>query len=197
VANSVLLVQDFTHDQRQISHAIDQLAPGGGTALWDAVTFAAHKLAARPENQPVARLLVVISDGKDNSSGASLKEAIQAAGSGEVFVYTVSATDVHGGDDQPPMGAPVLVGDRALKLLAERTGGAAFAPRTLSGLDRGLQQVQRVIGSRYLISYKPALFQADGKYRTIEISARKSGHKLRVYARKGYFARLNSKPENF
>ena len=37
VNNSVLVVQDFTADHALTEHAIDQLAPGGGTALWDAV----------------------------------------------------------------------------------------------------------------------------------------------------------------
>src|SRR5208283_2677753 len=61
VNNSVLLVQDFTPDRTLLSHAVNQLAPGGGTALWDAVAFAADKLASRPEVRPVARVLVVIS----------------------------------------------------------------------------------------------------------------------------------------
>lgn len=70
---SVLLVQDFTSDQTLTARAVAQLAPGGGTALWNAVTFAADKLATRPELQPVARVLVVISDGVDNSSSVSLQ----------------------------------------------------------------------------------------------------------------------------
>jgi Ca-activated chloride channel family protein len=188
VANSVLVAQDFTHDQRQLAHGIDQLAPGGGTALWDAVSFAAQKLAGHPETQPVARLLVVISDGQDNSSQTTLKEAIESAETGDVFVYTVSSTGINP-EDQPAMGAPLLVGGRALRLLAERTGGAAFEPKTFGGLDRSLEEVQRVIRSRYLISYKPALFRSDGQYRAINISAQQSGHKLRVYARKGYYTR--------
>jgi von Willebrand factor type A domain len=52
VANSVLLVQDFTNDQQRIGHAIDQLAPAGGTALWDAVAFAAEHLAKRETRAP-------------------------------------------------------------------------------------------------------------------------------------------------
>ena len=86
----MLLVQDSTSEQQRMSHAINQLAPAGGTALRDAVSFAAHKLASRPEPRPVARALVVISDGNDNSSGATLQEAIESAEHGEVFVYTVS-----------------------------------------------------------------------------------------------------------
>ena len=193
VANSVLLVQDFTSDQQQMSHAINQLAPSGGTALWDAVAFAADKLAARPEDQPVARMLVVISDGKDNSSSVALKEAIAAAQRGEVFVYTVSTRELSENDnlmsnDQYP------VGDHALKVLAEDTGGAAFMPGSIRWLNRGLDDLQEVIRSRYLISYKPAMFKHDGQYRAIDISAQKSGRKLRVYARKGYYAGVASPP---
>jgi Ca-activated chloride channel family protein len=197
VANSVLLVQDFTSDQERMSHAIDQLAPAGGTALWDAVSFASHKLASRPETQPVARALVVISDGNDNSSGATLKEAIESAEHGEVFVYTVSTPAVGMGEEQTSGGDPALVGAHAMKVLADRTGGAAFVPNSLRGLDHGLDEVQQVLRSRYLISYRPALFKDDGQYRAIDISARKSGHKLRVYARRGYYARVDSGEEDF
>jgi VWFA-related protein len=195
VANSVLLVQDFTNDQQRISHAVDQLAPAGGTALWDAVNYAAQKLASRPETQPVARMLIVISDGKDNSSSATLTQAIASAQSGEAFVYTVSAGGADNGENPHVLGEAVLVGDRALKVLSERTGGAAFLPNSIRGLDHGLDELQQVIRSRYLISYKPAHFKADGQYRAIDISAQKSGHKLRVYARRGYYARVNTSGE--
>jgi hypothetical protein len=76
--------------------------------------------------------------------------------------------------------------------LAQRTGGAAFSPGSAGSLKRSLAEVQEVIRSRYLVSYKPALFRHDGQYRTIDITAEKSGRKLRVYARKGYYAHVNS-----
>jgi VWFA-related protein len=188
-ANSTLLVQDFTSEQPKMVHAIDQLAPAGGTALWDAVAFAADKLAARPEDQPVARILVVISDGKDNSSTATLKEAIATAEHGEVFIYTVSTREASDTSDDPTVTADHdPVGNRALRVLAENTGGAAFVPGSVRWLNKGLDDLQEVIRSRYLISYKPASFQRDGRYRSIDISAQKSGRKLRVYSRKGYYA---------
>jgi Ca-activated chloride channel family protein len=197
VANSVLLVQDFTSDQERMSHAIDQLAPAGGTALWDAVAFASHKLASRPETRPVARALVVISDGNDNSSGTTLQQAIEGAERGEVFVYTVSTAAAGNGEGPSSGGDPAVVGAHAMRVLADRTGGAAFVPNSLRGLDHGLDEVQQVLRSRYLISYRPALFKDDGQYRAIDISARKSGHKLRVYARRGYYARVDSGEEDF
>lgn len=181
-SNSVLLVQDFTGDQKLIAHAIDRLVPAGGTALWDAVSFASDKLAGQREAQPVARILVVISDGVDNSSNATFKQAVNQAQHGEVVVYTVSTRE------ETKSVVESLVGEHALKTLAELTGGAAYTPGAARRLNSSLADLQQVIRSRYLVSYKPALFKRDGQYRAIDITAEKDGHKLRVYARKGYFA---------
>jgi VWFA-related protein len=182
VNNAVRLVQDFTADQTLSSHALSQLAPGGGTALWDAVSYAADKLATHPESQPVARILVVISDGEDNSSSVTLKQAIATAQSGEVAVYTVSTSD---DISQEPS---VLLGKHALRTLSDLTGGAAFVPGSVRHLDSSLADLQQVIRGRYLISYKPASFERDGRYRSIDIEAEKEGRKLQVIARKGYYA---------
>jgi len=88
----------------------------------DAVAFAADKLATHREAQPVARILVVISDGEDNSSSITLKQAIARAQHDEVAVYTVSTGE--GLSEEP--GA--LLGDHALRTLSELTGGAVFTP---------------------------------------------------------------------
>jgi Ca-activated chloride channel homolog len=182
VNNSVLMVQDFTADQALTAHAIDQLAPGGGTALWDAVGFAAEKLANHAETQPVARMLVVISDGEDNSSASTLKEAIGKAQQTEVAIYTITTRE---SIDKDASGA---VGDHALKTLSGLTGGTAFAPGSARGLSNSFGELQQVIRARYLVSYRPSAFEMNGAYRAIDIKAEKNGHKLTVYARKGYYA---------
>ena len=90
------------------------------------------------------------------------------------------------------------MGEHALSTLADLTGGAAFTPGSVRSLNGSLIELQQVIRSRYLISYKPALFKRDGQYRAIDIKIEKDGHKLRVYARKGYFASANTpKTANF
>ncbi len=182
VNNSVLLVQDFSGDQARIARAINQLAPGGGTSMWDAVAFGAQKLADRPETEPVARVLVVISDGEDNMSSGTLKEAIASALRNEVAVYTVSTRDEIRQDPSAE------VGDHALRTLSDLTGGAAFVPGSVRRLKGSLAELQEVIRGRYLVSYRPDSFQRDGSYRAIDIKAEKNGHKLKVYARKGYYA---------
>jgi Ca-activated chloride channel homolog len=186
-SNSVLLVQDLTGDNNRISAAINKLAPAGGTALWEAVAFAAEKLASRPEEQPVARMLVVISDGQDNTSSVSLKHAIEAAENGDVIIYTVSTREDR--DLNVAMKDSASLGDRALRTLAESTGGKAFFPGSIGHIGHSLDDLQQLIRSRYFVSYRPDLFKRDGQYRTIDITAQKSGRKLRVYVRKGYYAR--------
>jgi Ca-activated chloride channel homolog len=178
----VLMVQDFTADQAQTARAIDQLAPGGGTALWDAVGFASEKLSAHAETGPVARMVVVISDGEDNSSTSTLKEAIAKAQQGEVAVYTITTREAADKDGSG------VVGDRALKTLSGLTGGTAFAPGSVHGLGVSFGELQQVIRARYLVSYRPSGLEMNGEYRGIEIKAEKDGRKLTVYARKGYYA---------
>jgi Ca-activated chloride channel family protein len=101
----------------------------------------------------------------------------------EVIVYTVSTGKLVG-----EAGPGDSIANGAMRVLAAGTGGAAFFPDSLGNLDRRLSDLQQVLRSRYLISYKPAQFSADGSYRTIEVTAHKSGHKLRVYARHGYYS---------
>jgi VWFA-related protein len=186
VNNTVRLMQDFTADKPTMSRALGDLVPSGGTALWDAVAFAADKLASRPEQHPVARILVVISDGENNSSIATLKESVEHAQRGEVAVYTVSTRDY--GNDQPA----AVVGEDALSTLSSLTGGAAFRPGSLHRLNGSLADLQQLIRGRYMVSYKPASFERDGRYRAINIKAEKDGHGIKVYARKGYYASITS-----
>jgi VWFA-related protein len=182
-SNSVVLAQDFTPDLKQLTHGVDQLVPVGGTAIWDTIAFAADKLAERQEGYPVAKILVVISDGDDNSSRATLKQAIERAERDEVIIYTVSTRysedEIYGYD---------LTGNQAMKVLAKLTGGMAFFPGSAGHLNRSLAELQQVIRSRYWISYRPALFNPDGHYRSIAIAAEKSGRRLKVNARTGYYS---------
>src|SRR5882724_4349251 len=179
---SALLVQDFTSDQTLTARGVAQLAPGGGTALWNAVAFAADKLATRPESQPVARVLVVISDGEDNSSSVSLQQAIWAAQRGEVAVYTVSTKE------GPKYEVDPLAGMPALKTLSGQTGGTTFTSGSIGDLERSLADLQQVLRGRYLVYYRPSSPQTDGRFHAVDIKAEKDGHKLKVYARKGYYA---------
>jgi Ca-activated chloride channel family protein len=179
------VTQDFSADPVELGKGIDALANGGGTALFDAVSFACRKLGEYPDGERVARVLVILSDGEDNSSHGSLKQSIQVAEKTGVTIYTISTREDVGDKTDA---------DRVLEVLAERTGGEAMFPMDLHTLGASFDKLRDLIRSRYFIAYKPASFQPNGSYHTINIIAEKNGKHLQVRARKGYHARLEATP---
>ena len=177
------VTQDFSADPIELGKGIDDLANGGGTALFDAASFACRKLGAYPDGERVARVLVILSDGEDNSSHSSLKQSVQVAERMGVTIYTVSTREDIGDKTDA---------DKVLEVLAERTGGEAMFPGDLHTLGSSLDKLGDLIRSRYFIAYKPSDFQPNGSYHTISIIAEKNGKHLQVRARKGYHARLEA-----
>jgi VWFA-related protein len=171
------LAQDFTDNVQQLSDGIHRLRDGGGTALYDAVYRACKEkfLSDRPDH-PTRKAIVVVSDGEDNQSEVSRAQAIEMAQRAEVIIYAISTDD----------SGLILRGDKVLVQLAEATGGRAFFPFKMKDMTRSFAAIEDELRSQYVVSYKPADFDADGRYRSIEISALKKD--LQVRARKGYFA---------
>ncbi|MFZ0562155.1 MAG: VWA domain-containing protein [Terriglobales bacterium] len=184
-ASEPTVTQDFSAEPAELGKGIEKLTNGGGTALFDAISFACWKLAAYPEHEQVARVLVILSDGEDNSSHSSLKQSIQVAERTGVTIYTVSTREDRGDKTDA---------DKVLEVLAERSGGDAMFPGDMHTLSASFDKLHDLIRSRYFIAYKPADFQPNGNYHTIDVIAEKDGKRLQVRARKGYHARLESIP---
>jgi len=182
-AENVTVTQDFTADHERLTAGVNQLKNNGGTALFDAVSYACWKLAAYPERERVARVLVVVTDGEDNASHTSLRQTIRDEEATGVTVYTISTKEDLGDKTEA---------DKVLQTLAERSGGEALFPGDISTLGRSFDKLRDEIRSRYLVAYRPADFEPNGKYRTISILAEKNGKRLQVHARKGYHARVES-----
>jgi Ca-activated chloride channel homolog len=174
------VTRDFTANSAELRGGIGQLKNGGGTSLFDAVSFSCRKLWEYPEAGRVALVLVVLSDGEDNSSHRNLKQVLQEAESTGVTIYSVSTSQ----------SASVQTdADRVLQVLAERSGGEAMFPGDLFTFQKSLDKLRELIRSRYLLAYKPADFVPDGKYREVHVAAEQEGKHLRVHVRKGYYSR--------
>ena len=171
------VAQDFTDNVQLLSAGVHRLRNGGGTALYDAVYRACKEkfLKDRPD-RPVRKAIVIVSDGEDNQSEFSKAQAIEMAQRAEVIIYAISTDD----------SGLVMRGDKVLEQLAEATGGRAFFPFKMKDITRSFAAIEDELRSQYVVSYKPANFDADGRYRSIEISSLKKD--LQVRARKGYFA---------
>ena len=129
-----------------------------------------------PSERPVRKAIIVVSDGEDNQSEFSKAQAIEMAQRAEVIIYAISTDD----------SGLVMRGDKVLEQLAEATGGRVFFPFKMKDITRSFAAIEDELRSQYVVSYKPANFDADGRYRSIEISSLKKD--LQVRARKGYFA---------
>jgi Ca-activated chloride channel family protein len=94
----------------------------------------------------------------------------------EVIIYAISTDD----------SGLILRGDKSLQQLADATGGRAFFPYKIKDVTRAFSSIEDELRSQYVVSYHPADFDADGRYRAIEITSLKKD--LQVRARRGYYA---------
>jgi len=171
------LAQDFTDSSALLAKGIRGLHDGGGTALYDAIYRACKdKLLKDHPERPVRKAIIVVSDGEDNQSEVTKAQAIEMAQRAEVIIYAISTDD----------SGLVMRGDRVLEQLADSTGGRAFFPFKMKDITHSFAAIEDELRSQYIVSYKPADFDADGRYRSIEISSLKKDTQVR--ARKGYFA---------
>jgi Ca-activated chloride channel homolog len=172
------VTQDFTDNTEFLSRGVRALRPGGGTAMFDALYYACRdKLLKAPRTGAVRRAIVLLSDGEDNQSHVTREEAIDMAQRADTIVYTIS-TNISGTKGK---------GDKVLERIADATGGRAFFPFQLRDVSNAFAEIQYELRSQYAVSYKPADFKADGRYRTIEIVALDKKN-LHVRSRRGYFA---------
>ncbi len=174
------LVQDFTDNVQSLSVGVHKLHDGGGTALYDAIYRISKEkfLKDRPDH-PVRKAIVLVSDGEDNQSEVTRAQAIEMAQRAEVIIYAISTDD----------SGLVLRGDNVLEQLASATGGRAFFPFKMKDVTHSFAAIEDELRSQYVVSYKPADFETDGRYRSIEVSTLKKD--LQVRSRKGYFAPQN------
>jgi Ca-activated chloride channel family protein len=172
------VTQDITDDTEALSHGVRMLRPGGGTAMYDAIYFACRDKLMKEDKSQVAtrRAIILLSDGEDNQSRVSRDEAVEMAQRAEVIIYAIS-TNTSG---------LKLRGDKILEHFADETGGKAFFPFKIQDVADAFSQIQDELRSQYAVSYKPADFAPNGKYRKIEILA--DNKKYKVRARKGYYA---------
>jgi len=171
------LTQDFTDKVPLLSAGVQRLSNGGGTALYDAIyTACKDKLLREHSEHPIRKALVILSDGEDNQSQYTRAQAIEMAQRAEVLIYAISTDD----------SGLILRGDKVLEDLASATGGRAFFPYKMKDITHSFAAIEDELRSQYNVSYKPTDFDADGRYRSIEITAVKKD--LQVRARRGYYA---------
>ena len=173
------LDQDFTNDLLKLKEALEKIDAKGGTALYEAVVASAEHLK---QNAHLDRkVLFVVTDGEDNASRETLEQAVkQLQEENGPQVYAIGIL----GDEEHPRKAR-----KALEIIAQRTGGLAFFPKTLDEVDEISRQVAHDIRNQYTIGYKPTNPRSTGGFRQIRVEAKVKGHgKMTVRTKSGYYA---------
>jgi VWFA-related protein len=178
--SKVYLLQDWTDDAAQLAASIKPLTSAGGTSMFDAVYKTCRDKFEITDSRRNA--LVLVTDGEDTTSLATLDQALQMATISRVAIYVVG---VRAEDSLSPRD---LQGHRVLSRLAELTGGRVFAPddQPSARLEGLFARVEEEISSAYTLSYYLDV-APDRSFHRIRIEPRDKT--LVVHAPSGYYAR--------
>jgi Ca-activated chloride channel homolog len=170
--------KDFTSDIKEMEEALTRIDSRGGTAMRDAIRMSIDHLKEKAHKDK--KVLVVVTDGNDNSSLVSLENLVKASQQSGVLIYSVGLLSEEERREAKRA-------ERALEALAEATGGEAYFPKEVSEVERIAHQVARNIRNQYTIVYTPANQTMDGTFRQIKVTVKAPGNPT-VRTRSGYYA---------
>jgi Ca-activated chloride channel family protein len=163
-----------------LQQAVSSLTPEGRTSLYDAIVAGLDRLA---DGSRARKVLIVMSDGGDNASRATLDDVIERARRSDAAIYTIGLFDPDDPDSNPGV----------LEDLAKETGGERFLPASTGPLMRACERIARDIRSGYTLAFEPG--RLDGKYHRLKIEIDPSmRRRFHVRSRPGYVAAEASHP---
>ena len=178
--SGVYLLQDFTDDANALAGAVSKLTAAGGTSIFDALYKTSRdKMAGTDEAR---RVVILITDGDDTTSRASIEQAIEIAIRNNVTVYAIRLPDENSLNARDQQGRPVLA------RLSETTGGRQFYFDSGAGQLAGIfNQLQDELRSQYAIGYQCQTSSSASSFHKITIKLRQAA--LKAFTRSGYYSR--------
>lgn len=189
--DEINLRQDFTDKLDLLDKAVYSVKKmGTQTALFDAVwQFCDEKMRSVPGR----RVLLIVTDGEDTYSRASIRDAIDIAQRTETTIFAISTK---GGflSTVPGVEAGQVHDkkDRDLLTLSEETGGMAFFTGDMLSLERSFTRISKELRAQYLVTYDPTNKRYDGTFRKIEVKVSDRLGDLKVRTKRGYKAIADS-----
>ncbi len=162
-SDSPTVVRDFTQDKNALGQALDSLQGGTGikSAMYDAIRNAVGLLKSRDER----RVIILITDGKDTRSQATIDQAISDANQAGVQIYTI--------------GFGAVVNHDQLYKLADQTGGSWVIQPNAAGLQTAFGNIMQVLREQYQVEYTSALL-ADNKPHNFVLTVTVQGNQVTV-----------------
>lgn len=167
-----------TDDATRVRESIDTITAGGGTSLRDAL-YAGLAFAMPDQGRT---LLLLYSDGAENSSWLSDWDVLEAVRRSEVVIYAVGVVP----PGRMPSGVPGFDPNGLMPQIAQRSGGAYLRTSHEKPLAQVFADVLHEFRSRYLLTYSPQGVKRDDGWHSLSVKLKnRSG---RVRARAGYMA---------
>ena len=166
----------WTSSPDVVRRALDGLRPSGGTAAYDAIV-AALPFVERRSRERAALLLV--SDGADTASTASVRVVRSALLRSDAFVYAIAI------DSPEPQPINTRVNPQALREITNESGGRTEIVRSSADLEEATARIAEELNSQYVLG-DSSTHGADGKFHSIRVKIANSDDRVR--ARTGYVA---------
>jgi Ca-activated chloride channel homolog len=166
----------WTREQGDVRHALAGLRPSGGTAIYDAILDALPMIEKRTRQRAA---VLVISDGADTASTATLRELRPALRRSDTFVYAIAIDS----PERQPINTRVQ--PEVLREITAESGGRTEIVQNSAQLDEAAARIAEELNSQYVLGYTPPR-GADGQFHSLRV--RVAGSDDRVRARAGYVA---------
>jgi len=169
----------FTSDIAKMQEGLARIDSRGGTAMRDAISGAIDEMKAHAKKDK--RILLVITDGNDNTSSITLERLVEKCSSADmpIAVYTIGLLN-----EEEKREAKKA--ERALNALTRASGGLAYYPKQAAEVDALAVKVAHEIRNQYILAYTPSNPALDGTFRQIRVQVQ--GRGLQVRTRTGYYA---------
>ena len=179
--------QDFTSNLGKLEQGLTYIQPSGATAIYDTLVASADYLAKGAKNPK--QVLIVITDGEDDASSATLEQAIRRIQDFDgPVIYSIGLLF---GDDMEKHEAKRA--QKVLETISAQTGGQAYFPKSLKDVPAIVTAVAADIRTQYTIAYHSTNPPTKGGYREVHVTAKDKGYgRLDVRTRSGYYPHTNT-----
>jgi len=156
-----------------------RIQTGGGTLLYDAVVTAAQEIMQKERNR---KALIVLSDGVDTGSEATVEQAIAASQRADTLIYSILFAD----SGAYGLSFAGSTGKNALMRMSRETGGSFFEVSKKLTIDTIFDRIQEELRSQYNLGYVSADPVRISEFRKIQLTSKTKG--LVVQSRHQYWA---------
>lgn len=168
------IITRWTSVPDEVKSAMADIKPSGATAIYDAVLSSLPMIARRSRERAA---LVVISDGADTASDATVSEVRTGLLRSDAFVYAIAI------DPAKRLAINRTVSTAGLNEMTAQSGGRTELVKDMDGLRAATARIAEELNSQYVMAYGSKRAN-DGKYHSIRVKVNLPGH--RVHARNGY-----------